>query len=399
MENKLLTGKNALVYLDQEQKLQLTNFCGVVFDEMEDFVQSKLNCPDSILYLCGNVERFVEQKQFIKNEMIYVVEDYSTNFSNKNLVCVSVGSLPINMYNVGVYFREFFDSTKDYFKSVTEQHQFQSLTESNKGNSAYRTGIYLTNVEEDNGETRFNLLRCSTNFDGPTDNFRDADNEIVNNVNSISKHFFKENVNLNHVLAQVYNNSVDGVKQRKAKIKEHSDKTKDMPRNALMAFCTFYKNDKFGKEFKRSTDDPYDYCFKNTSVLTRLRFRLKESVQDQNLVKQFDLTLYPNSVFLMSLETNRLYTHEIKPSVLPIDKIPTRMGYVIRCSNTKAVFKDNQTYMITDDNKYVKLEKISEDEIKRIKELYKKENSTTEIVDYSNIYVSMNKGDYQKPIV
>lgn len=64
----------------------------------------------------------------------------------------------------------------------------------------------------------------------------------------------------------------------------------------------------------------------------------------------FDITLYPNSVFVMSLDMNRLYTHEIIPSILPIDRIPTRMGYVIRCSKTNAIFKNEQTYIINENN-------------------------------------------------
>ena len=31
--------------------------------------------------------------------------------------------------------------------------------------------------------THFKLLRCSTNLDGPTENFKDTDREIVNKLN------------------------------------------------------------------------------------------------------------------------------------------------------------------------------------------------------------------------
>ena len=59
-------------------------------------------------------------------------------------------------------------------------------------------------------------------------------------------YFFESVVKFNHVLAQIYENKIiekDNKKlERKAKIKEHSDKTKDMHRNALIAFCTFYKD-------------------------------------------------------------------------------------------------------------------------------------------------------------
>ena len=67
---------------------------------------------------------------------------------------------------------------------------------------------------------------------------------------------------LNHVLAQIYYNksATEDQKQTKAKIKAHSDKTKDMPTNGLMAFCTFYDN--LNKINKLDTD-PFDYGFKN----------------------------------------------------------------------------------------------------------------------------------------
>jgi hypothetical protein len=95
---------------------------------------------------------------------------------------------------------------------------------------------------------------------------------------------------------------------------------------------------------------------------------------------------------------NRLYTHEIVPPHISIDKMPTRMGYVIRCSKTDAIFNcnNNQTY-IMNDNKLIKLEKPTEDDIKKLKELYADENLTDKVVEYNNIYFSLNDGDYTKP--
>ena len=100
----------------------------------------------------------------------------------------------------------------------------------------------------------------------------------------------------------------------------------------------------------------------------------------------------------MSLKTNRLYTHEIIPSSLPIDKIPTRMGYVIRCSDTNAVFKDGKTYIVND-GKEIELEEPTSNGINDLKKLYYIENTSTEDVTYKNkFYFSLNKGDYTKPI-
>ena len=279
---------------------------------------------------------------------------------------------------------------------MNKEHQFQLLTESNKPGQSYRKGLYLSKVEENNDGVNFHLLRCSTNLNGPTDNFRQTDNEIINKVNHISQYFFEQKTDLNHVLAQIYNNTTVDGKEKKATIKEHSDKTKDMPGNGLMAFCTFYHFDEDVKDVKKSNNDKYDYCYKDTSVLTKLRFKLKECVNEPTLVKKFDVVLYPNSVFLMSLTTNRLYTHEIVPSHLPIEKLPTRLGYVIRCSKTKAVFKDNQIY-IKDGDELMKLEEPTAEKVKRLKDIYFEENTSDKLIDYGKVDFSLNKGDYMKP--
>ena len=52
-------------------------------------------------------------------------------------------------------------------------------------------------------------------------------------------------------------------KEKKAKIKAHSDKTKDMPRNCLIAFCTFYNFDnvKIKQNNYDETNDPDNDAF------------------------------------------------------------------------------------------------------------------------------------------
>lgn len=110
----------------------------------------------------------------------------------------------------------------------------------------------------------------------------------------------------------------------------HADKTKDMPTNGLMAFCTFYDD---LSHLTPLADDPFDlgvpFKKKVCSALTKLRFRLKDCVAQRAgcmLAKQFDVPLYPNSVFFMPLSTNRLYTHEICPAeFVTADKLPTRL--------------------------------------------------------------------------
>lgn len=443
-QNALLTSKHLLLcvgdlsYLNQSQQKDLEfikkNFCGFVL-VLPELVQLNYE-SDTIAYLCANnVEEVYNNIQNKRDNMFFVIKELSNNFidnvDNQKYQTVSIGEVAINVHNVGVYFRNFFDPNKDYFDLISHEHQFQTLTESNKQTNAYRHGIYLTKVDEIKNETkgnniknddnnnnikdneiRFRLLRCSTNFNGPTDNFRATDNEIINKVSTFGGSFFEQPTHLNHVLAQIYHNvtinenasRVTSPTERKARISVHSDKTKDMYMNGLIAFCTFYENysnNQFNpgfKHVKRSVDDTYDFHYKKVSVLTRLRFKLKNCVNDPKYENQFDVTLYPNSVFIMSLNMNRLYTHEIIPSVLQIDKIPTRMGYVIRCSKTESAYKDNQTYIIEDDG-YVKLEERTINNVKELKSLYFRENISDELIEYGNIHFSLNDGDYKKPIV
>lgn len=414
-ENVLSINKHILLCVDDEINLDYPTsmeyefvkqkFCGNVYVDVKSFNDSEYTI-DSNIYLCGDIEHIMKNINVKFDNKIFVIKDISDHEYVGKYDIVSLGQVPINIGGVGVYFRNLFDSHTDYFDRICNEHKFQELTESNKLSSAFRSGIYLTNVEEDtNGDIKFNLLRCSSNLSGSTDNFREIDKYVISNVNDVAKQFFETNTNLNHVLAQIYNNSMQDGKEKKAKIKRHSDKTKDMPKNGLMAFCTFYKNysdnkfnldDEHLNELKKSE---FEYNIGNMSIFTKLRFKLKNPSEHPTLLHNFDVILYPNSVFLMSLTTNRLYTHEIVPSGLNISNMPTRMGYVVRCSNMHAIFRNNQTYILNNENEYVKLEDPTDDQIKELKDVYLMENSTDSMISYGKINFSLNGGDYLKPIV
>jgi hypothetical protein len=336
----------------------------------------------------------------------------------------------MNIYGIGTLFPEYFNDGIDYFTEFISKHTPQILTESNKDALAYRKGIYLTDVHVENSldivdskvetadhdvevidskaetagdmdskEIHFKLLRCSTNLDGPTENFNDLDRYILRRVNETSKQIFDNPAPLNHVLAQVYYNCKVGSKDRKARIAKHSDKTKDMPSNGVMVFCTFY--DKLTDKYRKDPEDKYNILYKNTSALTILRFELKKcaSTMEQyaHLPRKFDVLLYPNSAFFMNLEMNRIFTHEIVPPLLGSSEIPTRLGYVIRCSKQDAKFVDNKTYIKNPENKWELLKKPSTDDISHIKILYQAENMSTDVIDYGFINFSLNDGDYRKP--
>jgi hypothetical protein len=415
-ENILLTNKHVLLCVNptitdsnkEEFEYLKNNFCGIVFSDYDAFknycsLTKSTNSTGSsnvIFYLCGDTKQILSDVDYFNDKLIYIIHNYSYNYGSVldylglDIILCSSLQVPINVHNVGVYFRKFLDRTKDYFNLISSEHQFQVLTESNKPSNAFRKGIYLTDIQEDQDKIKFRLLRCSSNLGGPTDNFRTTDREVINKVNELAEHFFETKTELNHVLAQIYENKIidNGNKtvEKKAKIKDHSDKTKDMPRNGLIAFCTFYKTNEIGEPHGRfDSKNKYD-----DNALTRLRFRLKNPTSYPELVEKFDVVLQPNSVFIISLLMNRLYTHEIIPSYLPINKIPTRMGYVIRCSKTEATFENDQTY-IND----IPLIEPNPDSTKELKDLYYAENATTDIINYPKMYFSLNKGDYMKPMI
>ncbi|MFO0762889.1 MAG: hypothetical protein U0359_41015, partial [Byssovorax sp.] len=336
-------------------------------------------------------------------ERVFVIRELSRGYDEaedgKAWTLIGVGRVPILVHGAGVYYRRFFDPGLDHFKRISTEHTFQSLTESTKPEKARRTGIYLTPVEQRGEELHFRLLRCSTNLSGPTEGFRENDRRIVDALNQEAAFVFRDHAPLNHVLAQIYTNTPAGAeqKQSKAKISAHADKTKDMPGNGIMAFCTFY--DKLDR-LRPMANDAFDLGHKGTSGLTRLHFRLKESAiggAGRGLPPQFTLTLYPGSVFFMPLSTNRLYTHEIRSSTLNAEMIPTRLGYVVRCSNAEAVHKEGQTFLKMNGG-LVELAPPTPEGMSELRRLYAEENRSYAVVDYGdNILFSMNAGDYLAP--
>ena len=336
-----------LVLSELEDEALAKDFCGTVLtvDDVSSGLPSFLN---KTVYLCGDLAKAGGLELELKAaERVFVIRELSHDDDDSvSWPVVGVGRVPILVHGVGVLYRRFFDPGLDYFNRIRAEHAFQSLTESNKPGKAHRTGLYLTPVEQIGEALHFRLLRCSSNLSGPTENFRDSDRHIVDALNEEAAVIFQNQAPLNHVLAQIYWNTPATAtqKQTKAKIKGHADKTKDMPENGIMAFCTFY--DQLDKLQPRA-NDPFDYGYKGASGLTKLHFRLKAPVAERpgcTLPQRFSVTLYPNSVFFMSLSANRLYTHEIRPSGLDAAQLPTRLGYVARCSAREAVHKDGHTF-------------------------------------------------------
>ncbi|WP_405423700.1 hypothetical protein [Streptomyces erythrochromogenes] len=347
------------------------------------------------VYLCGDVSG-ISRQQLGSAERVFVVRELAHGDLDTGWTVVGGGRVPVRVHGAGVYYRRFFDLDADHFGRIRAEHDFQSLTESTKPGTARRSGIYLTPVVQDGDDLHFRLLRCSTNLSGPTEGFRATDSRMVEDLNREAATVFRNQAPLNHVLAQVYHNTLATAerKQSKAKISAHADKTKDMPANGIMAFCTFYDGlDKL----RPMAEDAFDYGVKRASGLTRLAFRLKEPERDGGLPQQFDVTLYPGSVFFMPLSTNRLYTHEIRPSTLGAEMLPTRLGYVVRCSSAEAVHKDGRTFLKVEKD-LVELGPPTPEGMDELRGLYAEENRTSSFIDYGNRFLfSMNTGDYVAP--
>ncbi|MFJ9607357.1 hypothetical protein ACIRS1_13570 [Kitasatospora sp. NPDC101176] len=367
----------------------------------EELAAGAADLAGRTVYLCGDVSG-TSRHRLRAAARVFVVRELSHGCrgdADAPWTPVGLGRVPVRVHGVGVYYPRFFEPDADHFGRIRAEHAFQSLTESTKPGTAHRSGIYLTPVTQDRDELHFRLLRCSTNLSGPTENFRPTDTHIVEALNREAADVFRGQAPLNHVLAQIYHNTRATAERRqsKARISSHADKTKDMPVNGIMAFCTFY--DRLDR-LQPLPDDAFDHGVKGTSGLTRLHFRLKEQAGGPDgpaLPPQFTLTLHPGSVFFMPLSTNRLYTHEIRPSALDAELLPTRLGYVVRCSSTEAVHRDGRTFLKTPGGP-VPLEPSTPAGMDELRRLYAEENRTSAFVDYGQEFLfSMNTGDYGAP--
>ncbi|MET7302893.1 hypothetical protein [Embleya sp. NPDC005575] len=369
----------------------------------EELASGSPNLAQKTVYLCGDISE-ISDRRLRAAARVFVIRELSHGYRedlDEPRILVDLGRVPIRVHGVGVYYRRFFGLGTDHFGRIHAEHEFQSLTESTKPGTAHRSGIYLTPVTRDGDELHFRLLRCSTNLSGPTESFRPTDTRIVEALNREAAAVFRNQAPLNHVLAQIYHNTLatDERKQSKAKISAHADKTKDMPVNGIMAFCTFY--DRLDK-LQPLAEDVFDYGVKGAGGLTKLHFRLKEPTEERNgvaLPPQFTLTLYPGSVFFMPLSTNRLYTHEIRPSTLDAQLLPTRLGYVVRCSSAEAVHKNGRTFL-KEAGGLVELGPPTPAGMNELRRLYAEENRTSSFIDYGDEFLfSMNTGDYTAPRV
>jgi hypothetical protein len=359
----------------------------------DDVAAGRVDVAGKTIYLAGDLER-LRGLPLDGAARVLAIDELAGGHAEAGVEVVGLGRVPVRAAGLGVYYRQFFAPGADHFRRVCAEHTFQSLTESVKPSKAHRTGIYLTPVRREGDALHFHLLRCSTNLSGPTEDFAAADRDIVGALNAEAARIFAGHAPLNHVLAQLYPNTAapPGQKQTKAKISAHADKTKDMPTSGIMAFSTFYDGlDRLAP----LAADPFDRGYKGKTGLTRLVFRRKDGAGGE--AAALTLTLYPGSVFFMPLSTNRLYTHELQASMLNAEMLPTRLGYVARCSKTCAVHVGGRTFLPRGDA-LVPLEPATPEGMLALRALYAAENRSSDVIDYGDQFLfSMNARDYLAP--
>lgn len=369
------------------------NFCGRVISLLEEMPAFKVS---QLVFFAGDKEHAPAPSPHL-----FVVQEYSTGFTGEEegVLFVRLGQLPLNIHGLGVYWPEFFVSCQDWVSTIEAEHDLAPLQEGDKANFAIRKGCYVTAVTEEEQQLRFRLLRCSTNFGAPTENIRATDMAILKTLNELAPAFFKNCATLNHELIQVYRPRLSEKKEQRASIKPHSDKSEDFSARSVIAFCSFYEGYR-GKGFPNRPEwkprHPFDWVYRETSILTRLVFRSKTSSSSRP--DSFEVVVHPGSIFMIPEEVNRQYVHEVKNSVLPIDKYATRLSVVARCSRAEAVFREGMTLLQTASKKYQPLHAASPEDVALLKQLYLQENTQVPQVIYPfPLLFSLNRGDYMKP--
>jgi hypothetical protein len=188
IENKIKNENLLLIFgdyrpNDSHQYDVLKNFNGTSIPnaELEDS-----GCKDKVknfkvIYVCGDILKIILNFQQLYSKLkdenkVYFIDDLIYNEAekggleptNKSFSVISSGQVPLNFYNLGIYFGNLFghktnrvtcnntnhenrslQKFNDIFEKISNQHTFQTLTESNKPNNAFRTGLNITNVEKD----------------------------------------------------------------------------------------------------------------------------------------------------------------------------------------------------------------------------------------------------------
>lgn len=115
IENNLILDQCTLVCLDTFDNPDLIymkdNFAGRVVTQLEDLTLTP------IMYLTGDINKLLSNEIIRQCPSLCVIEEFSTYIHDDNplLKFIPYGQVPLNIHNVGVYFRRYFDDDIDYF--------------------------------------------------------------------------------------------------------------------------------------------------------------------------------------------------------------------------------------------------------------------------------------------
>ena len=108
MENSIQFDLNSLICDNPDLDLY-KQFCGNVFNNVDDYILSKKNSP--LLYLTGNISKIIEKI----NTSFLVIQELSYNYEGCNVI--RLGEVPLN-YKIGILCKELFDKNNCYFDLI-----------------------------------------------------------------------------------------------------------------------------------------------------------------------------------------------------------------------------------------------------------------------------------------
>jgi hypothetical protein len=319
---------------------------------------------------------------------------------------VELNQLPLKVGGMGVLWPYCFENQKQWINEIMRAHLFQEIRSTNKRGHFLANGFYATEVQrnpeqgkEEKEGLQFKLLRGSISLVGPTQNLQQVDFTILKRANEYVSHHFRNIPLLNHIWGQLH--LTDTFKKPTNTI--CSDKTQDMPDRAVIGFITFYTIPDGIKYTRRGHGLEEDVFYKNTSVLTQLRF-LRKKDAPTDYPQYINVRLLQNSLFIIPLHMNRFYTYSTVAPSIPDHIGWTRVVYVVRTSHTDALWEKGFTWLQSKEKgkeEWHKLRSPTLDEISKLKEHHLEQNASSAVIDYrkQKWFFSLNKGDYLCPIL
>jgi hypothetical protein len=203
---------------------------------------------------------------------------------------------------------------KDIFHILSQSVAFEAVAKGRQGN-------HLVAV----GESGIPIVRTTTQYNLPAQNFAPIHHQIVENIQQKvpDAHF-------NNALIEIYDRDY-------AKMKYHSDQCLDMAKNSYIALFSCYEQPE--------------------NIAQDLLRRLK--VKNKTTEEEFEITLEHNSVVLFDLPTNAIFQHKIvleqhnfqhkntletPKGVKPSLQDNRWLGITFRQSKTFIHFKENLPY-------------------------------------------------------